>query len=256
MIPAPLVVPLLILGGLAVGSFLTVCIHRLPRGGSIVTPRSHCPTCRRPIRWRDNIPVIGYLLLAGRCRDCGAPISLLYPLVEVATPILFLLVYLQVGLEPLLVPRLVFTAVLVVLFSTDVRDQVLPDVITLPGMAAGLLSALWLQPGIIDAAIGAFAGAGLLLMIAEAYRLVRGVEGLGYGDAKMLGLIGAFLGWPLMLVTAVIAFILGALVGLALVAAGRAGPRTELPFGSFLAVAAMLAMMARDAIVNWYLGLY
>ncbi len=254
MIPAPLVVFLLVLGGLAVGSFLTVCIQRLPDGGSIVTPRSHCPACRQPLLWRDNVPVFGYLRLAGRCRRCRAPISVLYPLVEVATPVLFLLVYLQVGLQPLLAPRLVFAAALIVLFSTDVRDRVLPDVITLPGMAAGLLSALWLPPGIVDAALGAFGGAGLLLVIAEAYRLVRGVEGLGYGDAKMLGLIGAFLGWPLMVVTAAIAFTLGAAVGLVLLAAGRAGPRTELPFGSFLAVAAMVATAAGEPILNWYLG--
>ena len=255
MIPAPLVPLLIVLGGLAVGSFLTVCIQRLPQGGSIVTPGSQCPACRQPILWRDNVPVFGYLLLAGRCRGCRAPISVLYPLVEVTTPILFLLVYLQVGLQPLLVPRLVFVAALIVLFSTDVRDRVLPDAITLPGMAAGLLSAFWLQPGIVDAAVGAFGGAGLLLVIAEGYRLVRGVEGLGYGDAKMLGLIGAFLGWPLMLVTAGIAFVLGAAVGLVLLAAGRAGPRTELPFGSFLAVAAMMATAAGDSILNWYLGL-
>lgn len=256
MLTEPLAVPLLVLGGLAAGSFLTVCIQRLPHGLSIVAPRSRCPTCRRPIRWRDNIPVLSYLVLGGRCRDCGARISAIYPAVEVATPVLFLLQYALVGFGPPLASRLVFTCLLIVLFVTDLRHRLLPDAITIRGTVAGLVAAIWLPPGWVDACIGALGGLILLLAIRELYRRVRGHEGLGYGDAKMLALMGAFLGWRLMLVSMMLAFLLGAAAGLALIAAGRAGPRTELPLGSFLAVAAIIAMAVGDRILAWYLAFY
>ncbi|MXZ70477.1 MAG: prepilin peptidase [Acidobacteria bacterium] len=256
MLPAPLAVPLLVLVGLAAGSFLTVCIRRLPEGGSVITPRSHCPTCGHIVRWRDNVPVISYLVLGGRCRDCGARISAMYPAVEIATPLLFLLQYALAGFGPPLASRLVFTSMLVVLFVTDLRHRLLPDVITIRGAVVGLVAAIWLPPGWIDALIGALGGLLLLLAIRELYWRIRGHEGLAYGDAKMLGLVGAFLGWRLMLVSAVFAFLLGAAVGLALIAAGRAGPRTELPFGSFLAVAAIIAMAVGDRVLAWYLAFY
>ena len=256
MLPEPLAVPLLVLGGLAAGSFLTVCIQRLPDGISIAAPRSRCPACRRRIRWRDNIPVLGYLLLGGRCRDCGARISAIYPAVEVATPVLFLLQYALVGFGPPLASRLVFTCLLIVLFVTDLRRRLLPDVITIRGTLAGLVAAIWLPPGWVDAWIGALGGLILLLAIRELYRRIRGHEGLAYGDAKMLALMGAFLGWRLMLVSVMLAFLLGAAAGLALIAAGRAGPRTELPLGSFLAVAAIIAMAVGDRVLAWYLAFY
>lgn len=256
MLAEPLAVPLLVLGGLAAGSFLTVCIQRLPHGLSIAAPRSRCPTCGRRIRWRDNIPVLSYLVLGGRCRDCGARISAIYPAVEVATPVLFLLQYALVGFGPPLASRLVFTCLLIVLFVTDLRHRLLPDVITIRGTLAGLVAAIWLPPGWVDAWIGALGGLILILAIRELYRRIRGHEGLGYGDAKMLALMGAFLGWRLMLVSMMLAFLLGAAAGLALIAAGRAGPRTELPLGSFLAVAAIIAMAVGDRILAWYLAFY
>lgn len=256
MLAEPLAVPLLVLGGLAAGSFLTVCIQRLPHGLSIAAPPSRCPTCGRRIRWRDNIPVLGYLVLGGRCRDCGARISAIYPAVEVATPVLFLLQYALVGFGPPLASRLVFTCLLIVLFVTDLRHRLLPDVITIRGTLAGLVAAIWLPPGWADAWIGALGGLMLLLAIRELYRRIRGHEGLACGDAKMLALMGAFLGWRLMLVSVMLAFLLGAAAGLALIAAGRAGPRTELPLGSFLAVAAIIAMAVGDRVLAWYLAFY
>ena len=123
--------------GLVVGSFLNVCIHRLPQGGSIVHPPSHCPTCKVPLRWYDNVPVVGYLMLRGRCRSCATPISVMYPAVEAVTGGLFLVQYLLVGLEPLLVARLVFVAAMVVLFMIDLRHRILPNVVTLPGVVLG-----------------------------------------------------------------------------------------------------------------------
>ena len=195
--------------GLAVGSFLNVCIYRLPRGVSVVVPGSYCPACRRAIRWFDNVPVVAYLVLRGRCRSCGAPIGSVYPLVEMAAAGLFLAQLHVVGLQPLLVARLLFTAAMIVLFVVDLRHHVLPNAITLPGIVVGLICAVGLEPGWFDALVGAMAGGGLLLGIARVYARVRGREGLGMGDVKMLAMIGAFLGLPLAFVTLAWASLLG-----------------------------------------------
>ena len=240
--------------GLAVGSFLNVCIHRLPRGESVVAPGSRCPACRRPIRWFDNVPVLAWLALRGRCRTCRAPISPVYPLVEAATAGLFLIQLQALGLQPLLAPRLLFTAALIVLFVVDLRHRVLPNAVTLPGIAVGLIFSAGLEPGWFDAVLGAAAGGGLLLGIAKAYACLRGREGLGMGDVKMLAMIGAFLGLPLALVTLAWASLLGAAVGLAMLRFAGVGWRYALPLGSFLAVAAIAASLAGEPFLDWYLG--
>jgi leader peptidase (prepilin peptidase) / N-methyltransferase len=241
------------LGGLAIGSFLTVCIHRLPRRESIATPGSRCPTCGTPIRWRHNIPLVSYLTLGGRCAACGERVSWMYPVVEFATAILFVAHYAVVGLQPLLVVRLLFTALLVALFFIDLKHRLLPNVLTIPGILAGLVASAWLPPGWVSAVIGAITGGGVLWLIGEAYERVRGEEGMGLGDVKMLAMIGAFLGWPLMLVTMVLASVAGASAGVVLVATGRASLRYALPFGCFLAVAALVASLAGPEILEWYL---
>ena len=240
--------------GLAVGSFLNVCIHRLPRGTSVVAPGSHCPACRRSIRWFDNVPVVAYLLLRGRCRACRAPISPVYPLVEAATAGLFLVQWQVLGLQPLLVPRLLFTAAMIVLFVVDLRHHVLPNVITLPGIAVGLTCSVGLEPGWFDALAGTMAGGGSLLVIAKVYALVRGREGLGMGDVKMLAMIGAFLGLPLAFVTLAGASLLGATAGLGMMRLTGAGWQHPLPLGSFLAVAAVAASLVGDPFLDWYFG--
>ena len=247
---------LLAVFGLVVGSFLNVCIHRLPRGGSIVNPPSRCPSCGRPLRWFDNVPVLGYVVLRGRCRACGEPISLMYPAVEVATAALFLLQYWHVGWQPLLVVRVAFSGAMVVLFVIDLRHRILPNVITVPGIVVGLLASLVVEPGWIDALIGFAVGAGSLLAISEAYYRIRGEEGLGMGDVKMLGMIGAFLGWQLMLVTLLLASLLGSLAGLAVMALRRGDARYALPLGSFLAIAAIVATVAGEPFVVWYASFY
>ncbi len=247
---------LLAVFGLIVGSFLNVCIHRLPRGGSIVNPPSHCPSCRRALRWFDNVPVLGYMVLRGRCRACGEPISLMYPAVEVATAALFLLQYWHVGWQPLLVARVAFSGAMVVLFVIDLRHRILPNVITVPGIVVGLLASVVVEPGWIDALIGVAVGAGSLLAISEAYYRIRGEEGLGMGDVIMLGMIGAFLGWQLMLVTLLLASLLGSLAGLAMMALRRGDARYALPLGSFLAIAAIVATVAGEPFVAWYASFY
>ena len=244
---------LVALFGLAAGSFLNVCIHRLPRGESVAAPGSRCPSCRRPVRWFDNVPVVSWLVLRGRCRACGASIGAQYPLVEVAAAGLFLAQWQALGLQPLLAARLLFTAAMIVLFVVDLRHHLLPNAVTLPGIAVGLACSAGLEPGAFDALAGALGGGGALLGIAKGYALVRGREGLGMGDVKMLALIGAFLGLPLTFVTLAWASLSGAAAGVAMVRWAGVGWRHPLPFGSFLAVAALAASLAGEPFLDWYL---
>jgi len=242
--------------GLAVGSFLNVCVHRLPRGQSLNSPPSRCPQCDYRLRWFDNIPVVSYAMLVGRCRQCGARISIRYPIVELVTMVLFVLHGAVFGWTALLIPRLVFACAMVVLFAIDLEHQLLPNSITLPGIIVGLIASTVLPPGIIDALIGVIIGGGVLWLIGEAYFRYSGHEGMGGGDVKMLAMIGAFLGWKLVLVTLVLSSVLGSIIGLIVIAARKGGMKYALPYGTFLALGALVASLAGEAIVNWYVGLY
>jgi leader peptidase (prepilin peptidase)/N-methyltransferase len=242
--------------GLVVGSFLNVCIHRIPRDESIAWPGSRCPACGAPIRWFDNIPVLSYLVLAGRCRRCRARIAVKYPLVELATMGLFLAHYWMLGAQPLLAVRLLFSAALIVLFVIDLEHQILPNRITLPGIAVGFAASLGLWPGWRDSLLGVLLGSGILWAIAEAYFRVRREEGLGMGDVKMLAMIGAFLGWQQVLLTLVLSSAAGSLVGVALMAAGRGTMKDALPFGTFLALGAVASSLVGSDLVAWYVALY
>ena len=247
---------ILVMLGLAVGSFLNVCIHRLPRGQSLTVPPSRCPACEYRLRWYDNIPVTSYAILGGRCRKCRTPISSRYPVVELATMALFVLHAAVFGWSALLIPRLLFACAMVVLFAIDLEHHLLPNVITLPGIAIGLISSAVLPPGIVDALIGAALGGGVLWLIGEVYFRYSGHEGMGGGDVKMLGMIGAFLGWKLVLVTLVLSSVAGSIVGLFVIVIKRGGMKYALPYGTFLALGALVASLAGDRIVNWYVGLY
>ena len=242
--------------GLAVGSFLNVCVHRLPRGQSLNSPPSRCPQCDYRLRWFDNIPVVSYAMLVGRCRKCGARISIRYPIVELVTMVLFVLHGAVFGWTALLIPRLVFACAMVALFAIDLEHQLLPNSITLPGIIVGLIASTVLPPGIIDALIGVIIGGGVLWLIGEAYFRYSGHEGMGGGDVKMLAMIGAFLGWKLVLVTLVLSSVLGSIIGLIVIAARKGGMKYALPYGTFLALGALFASLAGEAIVNWYVGLY
>jgi len=242
--------------GLLVGSFLNVCIHRLPRGESLVRPASRCAACLRPLAWYENVPVVSWLVLGGRCRTCRAPVSKVYPLVELATAAVFAGAAAVYGLTWLLLVRLLFAAALIVLFVIDLRYRILPDAITLPGIAVGFAASWFLPPGWLSSLIGACTGGGVLLAIAEAYSRVRGHEGLGMGDVKMLAMIGAFLGWRLAMLTLVVASFTGSIVGVALIASGRGSMQAALPFGTFLALGAIVAAVAGEPILAWYLSFY
>ena len=242
--------------GACVGSFLNVCIYRLPRRESLLWPGSRCTSCGRSLSWYENVPILGWMALGGRCRTCRAPVSWMYPAVEIITALTFVSGYLLYGLTPLAAVRVLFACALIVLFVTDLQHKILPNVITLPGIVAGFAFSLFLPPGWRDSLIGIVAGGGVLFAIAETYYRVRGEEGLGMGDVKLLGMIGAFLGWKLVLLTLVLASFTGSVFGVALITSGRGSMKYALPFGTFLAVGALVAAIWGTPIVDWYFGFY
>jgi leader peptidase (prepilin peptidase)/N-methyltransferase len=252
--------------GLAVGSHLNVVAYRLPLGRSLVRPGSACPRCGTPIRALDNLPVVGWLLLRGRCRSCGEPIALRYPLIEAVTGILFVLVMLRYGPTIDLVGGWILAALLVALTAIDVEHFLLPDALTWGGIVAGLAvrAAVGIEltargePGaaagrpLLHGVLGAALGAGILLALIYGWYLVRREWGMGLGDVKMLAMIGAFLGWRGTVVALFVAALGGALVGIALLAGQRAGLKTKLPFGAFLGLGGVVALLVGDRLVAAY----
>lgn len=242
--------------GLIVGSYLNVVVHRLPHQQSTVLPRSRCPKCGAAIRARDNLPVLSWLLLRGRCRDCGAPISVRYPLIELLTGALFAGAVLRFGPTFTAVGAALFCAALVALAAIDVEHFLLPDRITLPGIVIALAMQPLLAWGALPSALqGALFGAGILLVMAGLWEVLRGVEGMGLGDVKMLAMIGAFLGVSGVAVTLVVASFAGSATGLALMARGRVGLASKLPFGVFLAAGGLVAIFFGPGLARAYLGL-
>ena len=242
--------------GAAMGSFGNVLIHRLPLGQSIVSPGSRCPACGRSIRWFDNIPILSYLFLRARCRSCGAPISLRYPLVEALTGVLFAAVVWRFGVQTATVPMALFVWSLVVITFIDLDHRIIPDVLSLPGVAVGLgISLLPGFPGLLDSLVGVLAGAGSLFLVLFAYEKVMGEEGMGMGDVKLLAMIGAFLGWQALPVTILVSSLTGSLVGI-VYARVRGEPvrKFPVPFGPFLALGALVHIFFGVELITWYLG--
>jgi leader peptidase (prepilin peptidase) / N-methyltransferase len=253
--------------GLIVGSYLNVVIYRLPLGISTVLPRSRCPACGAAIRAWDNVPVVSFLLLRGRCRACGAPISLRYPLIEVAAGLLFLGSFLRFGITWAAVAGALFSALMVALAMIDLDHMILPDVLTWPGIAAGILLqplVSWAAPGaggvgpwraMAGGVLGAAVGGGILLAVWGGWYLLRHEEGMGFGDVKMLAAIGAFLGWQGVLVSLFFGALSGAIVGLSVMAWRGGGLKSKLPFGTFLALGGLIALFAGERIVAAYVRL-
>lgn len=241
--------------GAVVGSFLNVCIYRLPLGKSIVWPGSACPHCGRELSWFENVPLLGYVVLRGRCRTCHAAIGIQYPIVEALTAAMFGLAWWYYGPSALLVSRLVLGCALIALFAIDLEHHLLPNAITLPGIVVGFLFSLVTEPGWMASLIGIAVGGGVLFAIAEAYYRVRHEEGLGMGDVKMLAMVGAFIGWKLTLLTLMMASFSGTIIGVFLIISRRGGMKYALPFGTFLALGAAVAATVGSSILDWYLGL-
>jgi leader peptidase (prepilin peptidase)/N-methyltransferase len=242
--------------GAVVGSFLNVCIYRLPLRKSVMWPGSQCPSCGAAVKPYDNVPIAGYLWLRGRCRNCRAPISIQYPIVELVTGVVFLGAFLLFDSPLILIQRLLFACAMIVLFVIDLEHRILPDVITLPGIVVGFLFSLFLPPGWRDSLIGIVLGGGSLWLMGELYFRVRHEEGMGFGDVKMLAMIGAFLGWKLMLLTLVLSSLLGSMIGVAMIALNRGDMKYALPFGTFLAIGALVAAVVGDGIIAWYSAFY
>ena len=263
--------------GLIIGSFLNVCILRIPGGKSIVLPASACPKCGASIHPYDNIPVVSWLLLRGKCRACKAPISPMYPVVELLTGLLFLACFYAFGLTPEALKWAAFAAIIIVLVFTDLRERILPDVVNYTGFGMGLAlslvtkpidgTALWIANRVfdfpppapvlsfVDAILGAAFGSGLLWVVSEGYFRLRGREGMGLGDVKMMLMAGAFLGVKRVLLTIFAGAVLGSVLGIVFILVRRKGSDYELPFGTFLGAAALLVVFYGTPLVNWYQSL-
>ena len=263
--------------GLVIGSFLNVVIYRLPRRESIAFPGSHCPACNAAIKPYDNIPVVSYAILAGKCRSCGVRISPVYPAVELLVGVLYLLCFLRDGLSLILLADVVFVSLIVPLVFIDLRYKLLPNLITYPGFVVLLLVRVlapdpwilahtpkWfgLERGpdwavaLLGAVLGAAVGAGSLWLVREIYFRLRKVEGMGLGDVKMMLMAGAFLGWQLTLFTIFLGSLLGSIIGVLMIALRGGNMRMAIPFGVFLGPAAVIALYVEPAFIEWYAGMY
>jgi leader peptidase (prepilin peptidase)/N-methyltransferase len=238
--------------GAAIGSFLNVCIRRLPAGESLVFPSSHCPKCHHPLKFYDNIPIISYLALRGRCRNCGEIISLQYPLVELLTAVMALLLFWKFGLSWKLLFSFVFTCSLIVITFIDFEHQIIPDIITLPGIPVFFLMAV-LAMGVPwwDALLGILIGGGILYAIALGYELIAKREGMGGGDIKLLAMLGAFFGWKSLFFIFLVSSFLGAIVGISVMLIKGKDMKYAVPFGPFLSLAALAYIFWGDAFIRF-----
>lgn len=242
--------------GLCIGSFLNVCIYRLPASKSIVHPRSTCPHCDRLIPFYDNIPVLSYVLLRARCRQCGSFISLRYPSVELLTGLFAFITVLKFGLTVTSLVYFIFIAVLLVVTFIDIDHRIIPNVITLPGIFIFFAAGLFVpQIHWKDALLGILVGGGSLYLVAQAYYLLKKVDGMGGGDVKLLAMIGAMVGWQGVLFTIFFASLSGTLAGLGVMIQKRSGMRQKIPFGPFLAIGAICYLFFGEPIISWYFGL-
>ena len=247
--------PLLIAGlfGALIGSFLNVCIYRLPRQESIAWPGSHCPKCSHPLAWYDNIPILSYFMLAGRCRHCTEPIPFRYPLVEVLNAAGYVALLWFFGASWITVAYGLFYSALLVVAGTDLSHKIIPNAVTFPGIIAGFVCASTVLPlGFLNSLLGALVGGGILWLLAWASPYLFGKEGMGGGDIKLLAMIGAFLGWKPALMTIMIGSLLGSLVGVALIAAQAIKREDYIPFGPFLVGGALVALFFGRSLLDWY----
>jgi leader peptidase (prepilin peptidase)/N-methyltransferase len=241
--------------GAVIGSFLNVCIVRLPRGESLIRPPSHCPHCNKPIRFYDNIPIVSYMLLRGKCRYCNNPISLQYPVVEALTGLLAIALFMKYGPSMQFLLLFLFSSALLIITFIDLAHQIIPDAISIPGIPCGIGASL-LMPMVSwqESLLGILAGGGLLLFIAVGYKWITGREGMGGGDIKLLAMMGAWLGWKaipfIILASSLIGIVVGGGTGLLL----KKGLRAKIPFGPFLAIASLIYIFFGPEIIRWYIA--
>ena len=241
--------------GLIVGSFSNVCIYRIPRNESVIYPASHCPKCRTKIKPVDNIPLLSYILLKGRCRNCGSKISVQYPVVEFLTGLIYLIIYLIYGLSIQSLVYIILSSALIIIAFIDLQEQMIPDIISLPGIVAGLiLSFIVLYRSFINSALGTLVGGGIILIIAWVGSIIFKKETMGGGDVKLAAMIGAFLGWRYTIISLFLGFFLGALTGIILIMAKIKKREDAIPFGPFIALGSIITLLCGEKILLWYLG--
>ena len=246
---------LLFILGLIVGSFSNVCIYRIPRNESIVYPASHCPKCSTTIRLIDNIPLLSYFLLKGRCRNCGSKISIQYPIVELLTGLIYLIIYLTYDLSIQSLIYIILSSALIIITFIDLKEQIIPDVISLPGVVAGLVISFFV-PYIssLSSLLGIIAGGGTILIIALIGTIIFKKEAMGGGDVKLAAMVGAFLGWKYVILALFLGFFIGALAGIFLILAKIRSREDMIPFGPFIVVGSIAALLWGERILLWYLG--
>jgi len=243
--------------GLVLGSFLNVCIYRIPLKKSIIRPASSCPQCGQKIRFYDNIPVISYLILMGRCRNCHHPISWQYPVVELATGLLSLALFIRYDLSFQYGVFFLFMVLLLIISFIDLHHQLIPDVLSLPGMVAGFASVFLLHHiSWLASLLGLFIGYASFYLIAVGFKYATGKEGMGLGDAKLLGMIGAWMGWKALIPVVMMSSLTGAVIGTAALLLARKGLRVRIPFGPFLSMGAMVYFFFGPQLLRWYLNLF
>ncbi len=242
--------------GCCIGSFMNVVIHRLPRKQSLALPASHCPHCGKPIAFYDNIPLLSYLLLLGKCRHCRASISLRYPMVEAMAGFLAVALFQRYGFEPQFFIEFVFVILLLAIAFIDLDTYLIPDVLSLSGLALGVLASfLSIRLSWVDSLVGVLIGGGSLYLLAIGYQYLRRQDGIGGGDIKLLGMIGAFLGAPGVVLTVVVASMVGTVVGLIAMRRSGEGMKTMLPFGPFLSLGAVAYTFWGEGFLRWYMGM-
>jgi leader peptidase (prepilin peptidase) / N-methyltransferase len=245
-----------IIFGALVGSFLNVCIFRLPKEESIIWPGSHCPHCKNAIKFYDNIPLVSYFLLRGRCRYCKGTISLQYPLVEGITALSSLFLIIKFGPSLSYLFYFAFVAALIVITVIDLYHQIIPDAISLPGIGVGLLASLLIpQITLFNSVIGILLGGGSLFIVATFYQWLFKREGMGGGDVKLLAMIGAFLGWKAVLLTILLSSLIGSVTGILMMVVKGKDFKYAIPFGPFLSLGAVISLFYGEEIVRWYLAL-
>ena len=241
--------------GLIVGSFSNVCIYRIPRNESIIYPASHCPKCHSNISPKDNIPLLSYILLKGRCRNCKSKISIQYPVVEFLTGLIYLIIYLIYGLSIQSLIYIILSSALIIIVFIDLNEQIVPDVISLPGIVIGFILSFFVPYiSFVNSALGVVTGGGIILVIGLGGSLIFKKEAMGGGDVKLAAMIGAFLGWKYIIISLFLGFFLGALAGIFLILSKIKSREDVVPFGPFIVLGSFITLLWGEKIISWYIG--
>ena len=241
--------------GLIVGSFSNVCIYRIPKNESIIFPASHCPKCHSNISPVDNIPLLSYILLKGRCRNCKSKISIQYPIVELLTGLIYLIISLIYGLSIQTLIYIILSSALIIIAFIDLNEEIVPDVISLPGIVIGFIISFFVTYiSFINSALGILAGGGIILIIGLAGSVIFKKEAMGGGDVKLAAMIGAFLGWKYIIISLFLGFFLGALAGIILILSKIKSKEDMVPFGPFIVLGSFVTILWGEKIISWYIG--